>query len=170
MALLSDEHLYLDALWVKFVRTLISPELVWISYNVALSLCCVLWNVTSLSLSKISSFKRSWELLTGINTCLYDLSITWSLKYNIWRTSQTDFSLYNDYKTSIRHFTRAGERSRVLSFFSIFLSDLKAELQQLTNNTRHFVNSHIERKLSRFYPFFLRRGALTIKFQYEMPW
>ncbi len=46
--------------------------------NVALSLCYVLWNVTSLNLSRIFNFKRSWELLTGVSTCLYDMSITWS--------------------------------------------------------------------------------------------
>jgi len=95
MVRLSNEHLYFDALWVKAMRTLISPELVWTSYNVAVSLCYVLWNVTSLSLSRISSFKRNCKLLTGGSTCLYDLWITWSLKYNIWRSSQTDFSLYN---------------------------------------------------------------------------
>ncbi len=78
MARLSNEHLYFDALWVKVMRTLFSPELVWASYNAAVSLCCILWNVRSLSLSRISSFKRSWELLTGVSTCLYDLSITWS--------------------------------------------------------------------------------------------
>ncbi len=76
MAHLSEEHLYFDALWVKVMRALISPELVWTSYNVAFSLCCVLWNVTSLSMSRISSFKRSWELLTGVSTCLYDMWIT----------------------------------------------------------------------------------------------
>ncbi len=76
------------------MRTLISPELVWTSYNVAVSLCHVLRNVTSLSLSRISSFKRSLELLTGVSTCLYDLSITWTLKYKIRRKSQTDFSIF----------------------------------------------------------------------------
>jgi hypothetical protein len=60
------------------MRTLISQELVWTSYNVAVSLCCFLRNVTSLSLSRIFSFKRSWQLLTGVSTCLYDMSITWS--------------------------------------------------------------------------------------------
>jgi len=66
----SDEHLYFNALWVKVMRTLVSPELVWTSYNGTVSLCCVLWYVTSLSLCNISSFKRSWELLTGVSTCL----------------------------------------------------------------------------------------------------
>jgi hypothetical protein len=56
--------------WIKVTRTLVSPELVWTSFNVALSLCYGLWNVTSLSLSRISSFKRSWEFLTGVSTCL----------------------------------------------------------------------------------------------------
>jgi len=93
MTCLSEECLYFDALGVKVMRTRISPELVSTSYNVAISLCCVLWNVTSLSLSRISSFKKSWELLTGVSTCLFDLSITWSLKYNIWRTSQTLFTI-----------------------------------------------------------------------------
>ena len=94
MACLSDERLYFNALWVKVMRTLISPELVWTSYNVSISLCSVLRNVTSLSLSRISSLKRSWKLSTGVSTCLYDLWITGSLKYNIWRSSQTDISLY----------------------------------------------------------------------------
>ncbi len=76
------------------MRTLVSPELVWTCYNVTVSLSCVLGNVTSMSLSRISSFKRSWELLTGVSTCRYDLSIIWSLKCNIWRISQTDVSLY----------------------------------------------------------------------------
>ncbi len=42
----------------------------------------IVWNVTSLSLSRICRFKRSWKLLTGVSTCLYDLSITlsWNLK------------------------------------------------------------------------------------------
>ncbi len=102
MARLSNEHLYFDALWVKVVRTLISSELVSKSYNVAVSLCCVLWNVTSLSLSRISSFKMSLRLLTDVCICLYDLSITWSLKYNIWRTSQTDFSPYLQYLLKMR--------------------------------------------------------------------
>ncbi len=60
---------------------LVSPELVWTSYNVAVSLRCVLRDVTRLSLSRNSSFKRSWELLIGVSTCLYDLQITWSLIY-----------------------------------------------------------------------------------------
>ncbi len=76
------------------MRTLISPELVWTSYNVAVSLCSVLRNVTILTLSRISSFKRIKNYWLGVSTCLYDLSITWSLKYNIWRRSQTDFSLW----------------------------------------------------------------------------
>jgi hypothetical protein len=38
-------------------------------------LCCILWFVTSLNLSRISSFKRSRDLLTGVSTCLKDLSI-----------------------------------------------------------------------------------------------
>ncbi len=59
MACLSDNCLNFDALWVKVMRTLISPELVWTSYNSTLSLCCHWWNVTSLSLSRISTFKRS---------------------------------------------------------------------------------------------------------------
>ncbi len=70
----------------------------WAGMKVIITCCsflwCILWNVTSLSLSRISSFKRSWELLTGVSTCLYDLWITWSLKYNIWRSSQTEFSLH----------------------------------------------------------------------------
>ncbi len=93
MACLSNECLYSDALWVKIVRTLISPELVWTSY-IAVSFCCVLRNVTNLSLSRISNFKRSWNLLIGVSTCLYALWITWSLKYNISRSSQTNFSFY----------------------------------------------------------------------------
>jgi hypothetical protein len=100
MAHLSDEHLYFDALWVKVMRTLISPGLVWTSYNVAISLCSVLRNVTSLSLSRISSLKRSWKLSIGVSTCLNDLWITWSLKYNIWRSSQTDIPLYLYFFTS----------------------------------------------------------------------
>ncbi len=48
-------------------------KLVWTSYNIPVSLCCVLGNVTSLSLSRNSSFKRGWELFTGVSTCLYDL-------------------------------------------------------------------------------------------------
>ncbi len=68
-ACLSDKHLGVDSLWFKVMRTPVSPELVWTSYNVAVSLHCILWNV-SLNLSRISSFKRSWELLTGVSTCL----------------------------------------------------------------------------------------------------
>ncbi len=85
---LRSEFLYINALWFKVMRTSVSPELVWTSYNVAVSLCCILWNETNLNLSRISSFKRSWELLTGVSTCLSDLWISWSLKYNIWRSSQ----------------------------------------------------------------------------------
>ncbi len=33
----------------------------------------IVWNLTSLSLSRISDFKGSWELLTGVSTCLNDL-------------------------------------------------------------------------------------------------
>ncbi len=60
------------------MRTCISLELVWTSSKVALSLCCHLWNVASLSLSRIFSFKRSWKLLMGVITCLYDMEILWS--------------------------------------------------------------------------------------------
>ncbi len=42
MTCLSEECLYFDALGVKVMRTRISPELVSTSYNVAISLCCVL--------------------------------------------------------------------------------------------------------------------------------
>jgi len=105
-ACFSDEHLYFDTLWVKVRRTLASPELVWSSYNVAVSLCCVLRKVISLSLCRISSFKRSWKLSTGVSTCLYDLWITWSLQYNIWRSSQTDISLYFQWKKYIYCLTK----------------------------------------------------------------
>ena len=67
-----------DALRVKVIRTLISPELVWTNYNSTLLYVAVVWNVTSLSLSRIFSFKRSWEMLTGVIICLYDMWITWS--------------------------------------------------------------------------------------------
>jgi len=53
----------------------------------------VVWNVISLSLYRISSFKRSSELLAGVSTCI-QLVNNLKLKYNIWRTSQTDFSPY----------------------------------------------------------------------------
>ncbi len=72
---------------------LVSPELVWTSYNVAVSLCCFLWNVTSLRLSRIYSFKRSWELLTGVSTWIYDIN-NLKLKYNIRSTGQTNSSLH----------------------------------------------------------------------------
>ncbi len=66
MACLSNEHLYFDALWVKVMRTLISPDLVGTSYNVAVSLCCVFEKRNKSELSRISSFKRSCKLLTGV--------------------------------------------------------------------------------------------------------
>jgi hypothetical protein len=39
---LSGKHIYVDALRVKVMRTLISPQLVQTSYNVAVPLCCIL--------------------------------------------------------------------------------------------------------------------------------
>ncbi len=83
MACLSSKHLCADALWFKVLRTPISPELVWTSYNFAVSLCCILWNVTSLNLSIISSFKRSWELLTWVITCLIRL-VSMCCVYEVW--------------------------------------------------------------------------------------
>ncbi len=69
-ARLNNEHLHFDALWE------LSFLLNWYDFlGVA-----IVWNVTNLSFSIISSFKRSWELLTGVSTCLYDLSTTWSWK------------------------------------------------------------------------------------------
>ena len=47
-----------------------------------LLLCVAIW--ASLNLSRIASFKRSWELLTGVSTCLHDLSITLKLKREDW--------------------------------------------------------------------------------------
>ncbi len=89
-ARLSDERLYFNTLWVNVMRTLIYLELVSTSYNVALSLCCVLWNVTCLNLSRISSFKRRWELLTGVSTWLVN---NLKLKYCFWRINRTDLLL-----------------------------------------------------------------------------
>jgi hypothetical protein len=67
---LSGEHCNFDDLWFKVTRTLVSPieiEPVKLLYF----LCVVfLWEATSLSLSRISSFKRSWEFVIGISTCL----------------------------------------------------------------------------------------------------
>jgi hypothetical protein len=63
----------IDASWIKVTITLLSPKLVWTSFNVALSLCYCLWNVACLSLSRTASFKMSLELMTGsvlvIMTC-----------------------------------------------------------------------------------------------------
>ncbi len=52
------------------------------SFVVHVLLCVVMW--TSLNLSRIASFKRSWELLLEVSTWLYVLSITldWMNKKN----------------------------------------------------------------------------------------
>ncbi len=66
-------------------------------------LCVVfLWDVTSLSLNRISSFKRSWKFVMGVSTCLYDLQVTWKPEIQYWRSSQTEFSLQHVYSTSHR--------------------------------------------------------------------
>jgi hypothetical protein len=41
-ARLSGRQLYVDTLWFKVMRTPVSPELVRTSYDVAVSLCCIL--------------------------------------------------------------------------------------------------------------------------------
>ena len=48
------------------------------SFVICVLLCTVMW--TSLNLSRIASFKRSWELLLEVSTWLYVLSITLELK------------------------------------------------------------------------------------------
>jgi len=73
------------------MRTLISPKLVYFSFFVTFE-----WNVTSLNLSTIGSFNRSWELLMGVITFLHALWITLKLKIKHW-ISQTDFSLQYDF-------------------------------------------------------------------------
>ena len=47
------------------------------SFVIYVLLCVIMW--TSLNLSRIASFKRSWELLLEVSTWLYVLSITLEL-------------------------------------------------------------------------------------------
>ncbi len=72
----SGEHHYINALWFKVMRTPVSPQLVWTRQCCKFSLCCILWFVTSMNLTRISSFKRSWELLTGSVLVCQDLTLT----------------------------------------------------------------------------------------------
>jgi len=67
------------------------------------SLCVVFWwNVTRL---EFCTFKRSWKLLTGFSNCHYDLSVTWSLKYNIEGRAKQNF----DYTTNMMELRQVGE-------------------------------------------------------------
>ncbi len=88
---LSGERCNVNALWFKVMRTPISPTEIE-PVKMLCFLCVVfLWDVISLSLSRISNFKRSWKFVMRVSSCLYDLYITWSLKYNIEDPAKQNF-------------------------------------------------------------------------------
>jgi hypothetical protein len=58
-ACLSGKHRYIDALWFNVMRTSISPELVWTSYNVVVSLCCILVS-TCLEFPALKGAENCW--------------------------------------------------------------------------------------------------------------
>jgi hypothetical protein len=72
----SSECHYVDTLWFKFMRTPVSPVPVWTGKCCSFLCVVFLCFVTNLNLYRISSFKRSWELLIGVSTCQSDLSTT----------------------------------------------------------------------------------------------
>ncbi len=119
LACLSGESCNIDALWFKVARTPVSP--IKIETVKMLYFLCVLflWDVTSLSLSRISSFKRSWEFVTGQYLSIRLVS---NLKHEIkyWRSSQTEFSLKKHLNLVTWYLKKQKQNNYLLNQTSLF--------------------------------------------------
>jgi hypothetical protein len=60
--------------------------------------CCIFFVLHSCeSLSRISSFKRSWKFVIEVSTCLYDLWITWKPEIKIEDPAKQNFHYTNNF-------------------------------------------------------------------------
>ena len=69
------------------------------SFVIYVLLCVGMW--TSLNLSRIASFKRSWELLLEVSTWLYVLSITLELKIKETAQPNVFFTILVRFRSSL---------------------------------------------------------------------